>query len=252
MILFSDTLVIIDEFLFGPSYTPGPTETERWKLRAAVILNKTGGIVSLSELLPYVDEPPKSIHITHSSLSIVSHFRGKPLLNRNAQEDGGSANELFCFRELSESVSEIDSILNDCVMPTHDFTSRSVLPQLYRSTSTPNIQSKTSALPLFLVQQTYNFTNLTQSQFYSCVFVAIMNYFGIIWGKSLLEEEMILNKFSFPLFITSLHVIFLCLHVYSVFFLFMPVLRFLVYSLLNARINNKNHRRSSIANELIS
>ena len=86
----SDVLSIIDEFLFGPSSSsPGPTTTNKWRLRAAAILNHSEGSVTLEQLLPYVDDPPASISSNGSSLaslSIVSHFRGVPVV---ATDRGG-------------------------------------------------------------------------------------------------------------------------------------------------------------------
>ena len=251
----SNALVMIDEFLFGPSDPPGPVESDRWRLRAAVILNKTGGIISLTQLLPYVDFPPRNQEITHPSLEIVSHFRGKPVFESEANENVKHNSPLFCFRELSESVTEIDFMLScsqNSINADSDYISGNSLPHLCRSTSSSNLQRKTGTLPSYLVEQNYRFTNLTQYQFCSCVFISIMNYIGVAWAKSLVRDEMVVREISFPLIMSALNVVFSCLHLYSLFFLIVPVLRFIFYFVLNIRINKNNKRRYYIASNLNS
>ena len=56
-------LSIAVEFLFGPNSPPAPTEEEKWKLRGAIIVNKSlsqEGSLSLRELAPFVDSPPSN------------------------------------------------------------------------------------------------------------------------------------------------------------------------------------------------
>ncbi|KAI2507812.1 hypothetical protein MHU86_6592 [Fragilaria crotonensis] len=73
------------EFLFGPiPFAPGPTSLEKWKLRAAVILEQSArdGSATLSSLTPFFDDPPGSltdtVKIQANGLAIVTHFHGIP------------------------------------------------------------------------------------------------------------------------------------------------------------------------------
>jgi len=102
-------LSIAVEFLFGPiPFSPGPSETARWKMRHRVLVSmsskgdKPG--VSLMQILPFVDLPPpvpvdgdqkdlttaftsSPVALVSEALKIVTHFNGVPV---KIIEDGSS------------------------------------------------------------------------------------------------------------------------------------------------------------------
>ncbi|GAX23620.1 hypothetical protein FisN_12Hh192 [Fistulifera solaris] len=79
-------LSIAVEFLFGPDPPPPHERSAAWRLRAAVILNgsrkQKDESVSLADLTPYVDYPPRSseqsAQLVEQTIMIVAHFNGIP------------------------------------------------------------------------------------------------------------------------------------------------------------------------------
>ena len=76
---FRGILSVSVEFLFGPTpFVPGPTESEKYKLRAAVIVqycsDKAGQGISLQDLSPYIESPPASLqHETAIRFGRIGH-----------------------------------------------------------------------------------------------------------------------------------------------------------------------------------
>jgi hypothetical protein len=142
-------LSMVVEFLFGPTpMNPGPSITERWKLRAVVLVKEIRrqqstqqtqqhlplstefmGAVPIPFLLPYCDFVPASLtdtaHVIQATLPIVSHFNGVPSTEQNKTDlpstfsfpDTSPALKIcFSFPELmaeSEAVERYVSYLHD-------------------------------------------------------------------------------------------------------------------------------------------
>jgi len=247
-----DILAIVDEFLFGPSTTPGPDASERWKLRAAVILNRPSSIISLEDLLPFVDNPPRAgSSITYASLSIVSYFRGKPATNVPDQiSDKSSMNELFRFDELSMEADEMTSILNETKQFTIALESdKNCIPSLYKQAQKYVIDM---GLPEFMIERKYCFTKLDQMIFYKCAFVAVMNFLGILWIQGYLNGTELGEtlELSYPALATLMSILLKILSAYAKFFILFPLFRFVLITLMNIAIVNRNRIRMAIAAEL--
>ena len=247
-----DILAIVDEFLFGPSKTPGPDASERWKLRAAVILNRPSSIISLEDLLPFVDNPPRAgSSITYASLSIVSYFRGKPATNVPDQiSDKSSTNELFRFDELSMEADEITSIFNETKQFTIALESdKNCIPSLYKQARKYVIDM---GLPEFMIERKYCFTKLDQMIFYKCAFVAVMNFLGILWIQGYLNGTELGEtlELSYPALATLMSILLKILSAYAKFFILFPLFRFVLITLMNIAIVNRNRIRMAIAAEL--
>lgn len=263
----SDVLSIIDEFLFGPSSSsPGPTTTNKWRLRAAAILNHSEGSVTLEQLLPYVDDPPASISSNGSSLaslSIVSHFRGVPVVatDRGGGESSADSSKAgksqFRFAELLMEGTEIESsILNKDIdlssIERDNANAGACVPLLYKDPDrSDRYVRQGDVVPSCLIEGQYVLTNMTRSHFMGCVGLALGNYFGVVWIREYFSADGdTAFSLSYPAILTILQYLFSVLALYAKFFLMLPLLRLFFIMLVNVGIDRRNMRRKTLAREL--
>jgi len=208
-------LSIAVEFLFGPSDDEDGNTTsatsrrdlERWKYRASIIIalssSSGGNGVSLRELLPYVDSPPKSADDA-SALSevmkIVTYFNGKPVDCDNGSSDCMEAR--FCFPEL---MAEMNHDINATTQKLFSLGSSEFAPSssdiyvsvLYNEddadSSSSTISSSSGGIPLYLYERPFVLTELSRQQFGQCVLLGLLNYFGVIWIQNALSPGGLLQ-----------------------------------------------------------
>jgi hypothetical protein len=268
-------LSVAAEFLFGPTpFSPGPTSAERWRIRARVIVDKSGrGPVSLADLSPFVDDPPSSIldhpAVVGRGLVLVSHFRGIPSLSTTTSSgtaaEEGSPQSTFVFPELLAESSFLSGSLSsayksDTIEATwttnllydaHSNESSTALP----STSTRSLpQSSATKVPSFLVERQYQLTRLTQRQFVVCTILVAINALGVLWlrqsvcGGGLLQGVQ--NPMRSALGCGLCRIVVPVLHFYSIVFVALPLARLALVALWNVQIQRRNRRRRSLAQEL--
>jgi len=190
------------EFLFGPTpFVPGPTESEKWKLRGAVIVQhsseNTGSGISLEEMSPYVDSPPKSLDqhtsIVSEGLLIVSHFNGRPVATPTdaVAEPTSPSKARFVFPEL---LAESSAVIKYEEPPDPDDGSWEYLCYSGDAAAQSSRTSgKMSELPSSLQEQRYLLTKLEKKQFQQCVILGILNFIGVIWLRQSLEPGGVLD-----------------------------------------------------------
>jgi len=206
-------LSIAVEFLFGPSDDEGGINTsttsrrdlERWKFRASIIIalssSSGGNGVSLRELLPYVDNPPKSADdatAMSEAMKIVTYFNGKPV-----DSDSGSGNCMearFCFPEL---MAEMNHDINATAQKLFSLGSSefagsssdmaSILYKDDEDTSYSITSSSSDGTPLYLYEPFFVLTELSRQQFGQCVFLGLLNFVGVVWIQNALSPGGLLQ-----------------------------------------------------------
>mmetsp|Transcript_8370 Transcript_8370/g.12574 ORF Transcript_8370/g.12574 Transcript_8370/m.12574 type:complete len:583 (+) Transcript_8370:37-1785(+) len=205
-------LSIAVEFLFGPSDDEGGNasttsrrDLERWKFRASIIIalssSSGGNGVSLRELLPYVDNPPKSADdasAVSEAMKIVTYFNGKPV-----DCDSGSGNCMearFCFPEL---MAEMNHDINATAQKLFSLGSSefagsssdisSILYKEDEDTSYSITSSSSDGTPLYLYERTFVLTGLSKEQFGQCVFLGLLNFVGVVWIQNALSPGGLLQ-----------------------------------------------------------
>ena len=198
-------LSIVVEFMFGPSdsSTTSRRDLERWKFRASTIIalssaNSSTG-VSLRELLPYVDNPPKSVEDASAmseSLKIVTYFNGRPLDCDNGSDNSNCMDARFCFPEL---MAEMDHDMNSTSQKLFSLGSSEFAPSsldtnissiLYKEdedTPMPTASSASDGIPLYLFERPFVLTELSRQQFGQCAILGLLNFFGVIWIQKALS-----------------------------------------------------------------
>jgi len=246
---FPGLLSIAVEFLFGSPFLPEPSEQDRWRIRALLIASRSNGIISIQELLPYVDYPPRSLEeegtSVSSSVSIIAHFNGVPqTLNGNQTE------AMFCFPELvSEAECGLPSPNKSVLDETEDSSWKSLFCKVNSNCSSLPLRTRGDYIPEFLRERKYTLTKLQPNHFFICIFLGIMNYLGIQWLSYIISTNNIPElSNSFVRLGLGLGVAFL--RFYSKLFLFLPTCRLLVILVLNERIERRNNSRRNIANDL--
>jgi hypothetical protein len=235
------------EFLFGPvPFSPGPSELEKWKLRAAVLLEKNAqqGSVSLRDMSPYMDKPPDSLEddekIQAGGLAIVTHFHGIPM----QKDDGG---ERFTFPELLAESSH--STLYEEVPNSDNGTWQALfyVPDLV-------VWFPLGRLPTSLQERRYRLTLLGSKQFLQCVAVGTLNFVGVWWLALSLEPGGSLRDFiGNPVATAVLRgTIIRVLKFYSVLFFALPIGRLVLICALNAVCEGHNRKRADLAHSLMS
>ena len=196
-------LSVAVEFLFGPSDVEGgntPTtsrrDLERWKFRASILIalssSSGGNGVSLRELLPYVDSPPKSANdalAMSEAMKVVTYFNGKPV---GCDRGSGNCMEArFCFPELmSEMKHDINATAHklfslgssEFAHSSSDMNVSSVLYKEDEDTISNSITSSSSdGTPLYLCERPFVLTELSRQQFGQCLLLGLLNFVGVIW-----------------------------------------------------------------------
>lgn len=242
-------LSVAVEFLFGHNAPTGPSEEEKWKLRGAVIVDKSQPI-ALCELSPYFDSPPFSLddsaRIVSEGLLIVAHFNGKPAGKSSLKDE---------TEDLSKALFGFPELLAESRFATH-YTKDIFLEDtslFYAEETTTRIASPDRyTLPEYLIEQRKGLTKLTSKQFYHCLLVAILNAVGVVWFAQALVPGGILEQSLGHNFVLGLKQILIpVLLFYAKFFFFIPAVR-LVYILgWNRFCNERNRRRKEFATLLL-
>lgn len=245
-------LSIAVEFLFGPSpFAPGPTETDKWKLRAASLVKLSattepaGSGVSLEALGPYVDDPPKSCDgsnkIVEQALLIVSHFNGIPTAESSVDKQTTLATAKFVYPELMAESSVASQY--EYVESQDDGTWASLL-YTEAENQTPR---RCNSLPTFLKEERYRFTKLTSQQLMHCVVLGSLNLIGVIWFRQSISKGGVMEVplgTSFAKFL--FHGLLPVLTFYSRLFFALPIGRLLLILMWNRFRRERNQRRAAL------
>ena len=246
------------EFLFGPTpFVPGPSESEKWKLRGAVIVQRssenTGNGVSLEELSPYVDSPPPSLDnqvgVVSEGLAIVSHFNGRPIAEDLAQPDARKAR--FVFPEL---LAESSTVIKYDELPDPDDGSWEYL--FYSGDASAmwtRTSGRSSELPSSLQEKRYVLTKLEKNQFQQCVILGVLNFIGVFWLRQSLKPGGVLDVTSEAVRYAAAFLqrgLMPVLHFYSILFFILPIGRFILIVMLNIIREKRNRRRADFAHAL--
>jgi len=248
------------EFLFGPiPFAPGPTSAQKWKLRAAVIMElySKNGSVSLQELGPFLDAPPSSfddnnadeVKLRVGSLAIITHFHGIPKQQKGSNASSNKEDEQprFSFPELlAESMHAAnyeESLTSD------DGTWRAFLFVPDVVVVQPNQQGE---LPSSLQEQRYRLTMLTCKQFLQCVIAGLLNLIGVWWlSLSLGLHGVLADLIHDPSIVYILgHTVVRFLRYYSVLFFALPIGRLLLICGFNFVREKRNRNRADLAHIL--
>jgi len=256
-------LSVAVEFLFGPvPFYPGPSETERWKLRAAILVERSSSNgISLREMAPYYDSPPKSLddnaRILQEGLRMVSHFNGVPAIGGKDKNLSSEKDARFAFPELMAESSVVtnygDGICNatgiedDCDTSWTSFLfATDAMPQ--RLAPSSNLSNQ---LPKILNESSYKLTKLHPKQFVHCCLLGFLNLIGVIWlGQSISPGgvlEVDATSLLGMLFQRSLLPV---LRFYAVLFFTIPAVRLLLLLILNQRLRHRNILRQLLAKQI--
>mmetsp|Transcript_51024 Transcript_51024/g.75735 ORF Transcript_51024/g.75735 Transcript_51024/m.75735 type:complete len:479 (+) Transcript_51024:1-1437(+) len=264
---FRGLLSIFMEFLFGPDdqFQSNPSEQSIWKLRSKVIID-AGGIVTLEELLPYVDRPPKSIQDTSQCMWIVSHFNGLPYQEHNDGDmaDGGSScvRNKFRFPELMLESSSVDYNYNAKEWYHTDASSNSSWSSLFYSSNhtiqhtsgtTSSSSSSQPITPRYLIEQTRVLTKLTKEHFTYCIALGVVNFFGIAWLRNTIDDALlrtISSDSSAGMVVSLVKSAIWMLYLYSWLFFALFLARMLVILPYNKIVSMRNGRRLALALEV--
>jgi hypothetical protein len=268
-------LSIAVEYLFGPSpFQPGPFEAEKWKLRAAAIVelsSKDGNGVSLQQLSPYSDEPPSSLDqdvptLVAGGLRIVSHFNGVPVVDDKGSSDGEEYLAMkphiarFTFPELlgeSQHASPFDnSRLNQDDAQDESWRSLLCVSTTAHAIVRTTLRTGTNtfSVPTHLTERRYKFTKLQSNQFFYCVSLGALNLIGVIWLRQSLEPPNGMLQISDGTLLATLikKSMMPVLYFYGILFFVLPGARLMLITFLNWRIKKRNERRKGLAASMAS
>jgi hypothetical protein len=246
------------EFLFGTTpFTPGPSESDRWKLRADVLVqlasaNGAKGL-PLEALVPYADLPPASLDdsasIIGQGLVVVAHFNGTPT---NGQEEESGIKSRFLFPELmaeSSAVGRYEAPLDD----NGDDDTWASLLYAKESVNPASTRRKTLDTPPTLKEAYYKFTKLSFQQLFHCTLLGGLNLIGVLWlGQSIAKGGIIEVKDGNPLAGFLRKGLLPTLSFYAALFFALPGGRLLLILALNLIRRRRNVRRENLARALKS
>lgn len=264
-------LTSLVEFLFGPNQPMRPSEADKWRLRSAVIMEKSSGTgrngnsaVSLAELSPYADSPPESIDdefkVLTEGLVVVSYFNGVPSSQTRTADEGGTdttskskdAAFLFDFPELMAE-SHMNIRYDDLVDASHESQKDSWKNFFFMSdetgTQTTTLSSR-SETPSFLFERRKVFSSLSKQKFVHCLLVASLNLLGVLWFAQslapggLLQES--LGGFGHTLRSTLIPILWF----YGRLFFAIPTVRLGYILAWNRSCRSRNNQREKLAGEL--
>lgn len=233
------------EFLFGPiPFAPGPSELEKWKLRAAVIMEQANkdGSVSLVNLSPYVDDPPDSltddVKIQTGGLTIVTHFHGIPKPTKDDERH-------FLFPELLAESIHATTYEEGPDSDNDTWQALLYVPDIV-------LWAPTGRLPSSLQERRYRLTMLGSKQFLTCVTVGSLNLIGVWWLALSLYPGGVLNDFIRNAVVVGAlqRTIVPVLQFYSVLFFALPAGRLMVILGFNAARDTRNRKRADLAHAL--
>lgn len=249
-------LSIAVEFLFGPNSPPGPTEEEKWKLRGAIIVDKSlsrSGPLLLRELAPFVDSPPanweNTRQIVSEGLLIVTHFNGRPS-STSKEENGDQSTAAFDFPELVSESRYSTHYSGPSQEELAALEQKSIFFAIEKSTSCQN-RDELNPLPEFLYEEYKSLTKLTPKQFFHCFAVALLNLVGVIWFAQSLEPGGILDQSFGSVAPTLRWSLIPILLFYAKFFFSIPAMRLIYILIWNKRCRLRNNRRRKLARLLL-
>jgi hypothetical protein len=258
------------EFLFGPTKSPGPSPADKWRLRGAVIVhqyiqanidNKDSIAISLEELSPYSDTPPKSLQDTSRILSegllVVAHFNGVPSESSASSSPSSPSNSnptkdiikaRFTFPELiaeSHIATRYDEA-NKCEDDSWEGLFYHKEPSSACNRRTGEI------IPSFLQERRYCFTQLEQKQFLYCFSLGVLNFLGVLFFAQALQPGGVLVDplGSAGTFLNS--TLIPLLQFYAKLFFALPAGRLVLLAMWNQLIKRRNQRREKLAAALQS
>jgi hypothetical protein len=272
-------LSVAVEFLFGPTpFHPTPSESQKWKLRAAILVqqlsssSKNSGSsvlgISMEEMSPFVDDPPALLPTTNNddkhvlqlasqALKIVAHFNGIPVTTTSSNSNkNGMAQTRFVFPELlaESTVALQGGLVKD---DEDDGTWASVLYSKENNRTLTRRQD--GDLPLYLHEYRYKFTKLTGQQLLHCVGLGSLNAIGVVMlGQSLAhggvlymgDPKLLSVSSSWPWYV--MHKMLLpVLRFYAALFFVLPAVRLLWIVILNHRRQRRNQQRQALVKELL-
>ncbi|CAJ1940412.1 unnamed protein product [Cylindrotheca closterium] len=245
-------LSVAVEFLFGPNSPPSPTEEEKWKLRGAIIVDKSlsrNGSITLRELAPFVDSPPSNWEnkrqIISEGLLIIAHFNGKP--SRVSKDgDGDTSTAAFDFPEIVSESRFSTHYSGPSQEEVAVLEQKSLLFVTEKTISSSN-RDELNPLPKFLYEEYKSLTQLTQKQFLHCFAVALLNLIGVIWFAQSLEPGGILDQSLGPVSSTLRWSLIPILLFYAKFFFSIPAMRLVYILIWNKRCRLRNNRRRKLA-----
>lgn len=245
-------LSIAVEFLFGPTSPPGPTEEEKWKLRGAIIVDKSlsrNGSLSLRELAPFADSPPSNWEnkkqIISEGLLIVAHFNGKP--SRASKDEAGDLSiAAFDFPELVSESRFCTQYSGPSEAELASLEQKSLFFLTEKTISSRN-RDELNPLPDYLYEEYKSLTKLTPKQFLHCFVVALLNLIGVVWFEQSLEPGGILDQSLGPVASTLRWSLIPILLFYAKFFFSIPAMRLIYILIWNKRCRLRNNRRRKLA-----
>ena len=251
-------LSVAVEFLFGSTVSSGPSQAEKWKLRSAVIVQKStigNSSISLQEFIPYSDSPPDTLEdkprVVSEGLLVVSHFNGQPVkCDEPVSEDLSKAK--FCFPEL---ISEGNTATNyrDIRIGSSVDNKRSLFDGFFYAKETNNeafTGSNRVDLPKCLLEEYKVFSKLTSKEFFRCLIVALLNFLGVVWFDQSLNPDGILHD-NLGSFGTSLKWgLIPVLQFYAKLFFIIPSIRIAYLLGWNELCKRRNLRRAYLASSL--
>jgi len=251
---FPGLLKLIMEFLFGPNDQFDSNWEQNNKLRAQVICHwlHERGFITLEQLLPYSDDPPKNIENVSSAILIVAHFSGAPyLLDGHNKNNQGVHQHAFFFPELVHSTENTKkSTYFDQPSPEIIWESIFYKSPSSAQTSKQTSSAQTSKLPSSLVEPYQVLTHLTRDQFLTCLGLGIVNLFGMHW---LVQSEMLAGLVNYPIAHKLSTGLVSLLALYSKLYFVVFLFRLLVVVIYNRFwVYEKNKRRIRLANQVAS
>lgn len=269
-------LSVVVEFLFGPSsFSPGPTESERWKLRGAVIIDLSSKAsrrgVSLEELAPYSDNPPASLEdislVVSEGLRVVSHFNGVPVLEGDATTCSRSTTNgkaRFLFPELMAEASTTTSTTVNSFSHLYPDLSPSTWEHMLYAKDSPfalggnasddqrlSLRDGLNACPDQLYEKYFVLTKLQSKQFGQCCLLGLLNFIGIFWLRQSIGRDGLLEISNRALYTTADGIL-AVLYFYAKLFFALPLARLVVFVVCYnyCFVRRRNERRAGVAGEL--
>jgi hypothetical protein len=259
-------LSFLVEFLFGPTASPGPSEADKWRLRAAVIIEKSTRdnekkSISLEELTPFSDSPPSSLEdkfrVMREGLCVVAHFNGVPSSKDSPgqPDDDSNRKAFFDFPELIAEGSG-DVFYDDPRIWTSETSDgRHRWENFFCSSDSSSLLGTAHAttLPKFLYERPRSFSKLTRNQFLRCLLIATLNYVGVIWFARSLEPGGVLHDYlNIALRNTMRSGLIPVLWFYARLFLLIPFSRTIFLLIRNEQYHRRNQTRVELSKALSS
>jgi hypothetical protein len=250
-------LSVAVEFLFGPTPFHPSVESDKWKLRAAIVVQTctTSGGITLQQLAPYTDYPPSSLRqsskTVEQGIELVAFLNGIP---RRASESLSEA--VFIFPELMSESSAVPAHECASLEDSYDGSFLSMLYNIPQMENSRGPRRQSGDLPLFWKEPYYHFTKLSSSQFMYCVFLGMLNAIGVFWlAQSLQINDNGPDGALGPLVKGNLRAIIVgglvpVLSFYAKLFFVLPAVRLLFVWYLNTLRRQRNMRRESLSSEL--